>query len=421
MGQLGVYSEVGKLRKVIVHRPGLCLERLTPQNRTEFLYDDVVWVERAIEQHDAFTDVLRDHGVEVLYVQDMLAEAIASSEEARGYIVDRAVSSYTVGLSLVHELRAWLFALSAEHLARVLIGGLLISELDGLDLGRLTRHSLGAVLAEPNSFVLPPLPNTMFTRDSSAWLFGGVVLPPLFWHTRRLEVANSSAIYRHHPYFAEKEFSFWYPPAGDSERFAVEDFGHGASLEGGDVMVIGNGTVLVGMGERSTGRMVEHIARSLFNSGSAERVIACRMQLDRAYMHVDTVFGLLDRDAVTLYPPVVDGMTVYSIRPGDHGDAFDITEEKGLLDAVGDALGQKNLRVVPTGGDSFQSAREQWDDANNVVALEPGLVIAYAHNVRTNKNLRDAGIEVIEVDGSQLGKGRGGCHCMTCPIQRDGL
>jgi len=421
MGQLGVYSEVGKLHKVLVHRPGLCLERLTPQNRTEFLYDDVVWVDKAVAQHDAFTDVLRDHGVEVLYVQDMLAEAIAASPDARRYIVERAVSSYTVGLSLVDELSSWLFSLSAERLAQALIGGLLISELDGLDLARITRHSLGAVLAEPNSFVLPPLPNTMFTRDSSAWLFGGVVLPPLFWHTRRLEVANTSTIYRHHPYFADREFKFWYPPAGDSERFAVEDFGHGASLEGGDVMVIGNGTVLVGMGERSTGRMVEHIARSLFSSGAAERVIACRMQLDRAYMHVDTVFSMLDRDAVTLYPPVVDAMTVYSIRPGDGDDTFDICEEKDLLTAVADALGQRELRVVPTGGDSFQSAREQWDDANNVVALEPGVVLAYAHNVRTNKNLRDAGIEVIEVDGSQLGKGRGGCHCMTCPIEREGL
>lgn len=421
MGQLGVYSEVGKLHKVLVHRPGLCLERLTPQNRTEFLYDDVVWVEKAVAQHDAFTDVLRDRGVEVLYVQDMLAEAIAASPEARSYIVERAVSSYTVGLSLVDELSSWLFSLSAERLASALIGGLLISELEGLDLARITRHSLGAVLAEPNSFVLPPLPNSMFTRDSSAWLFGGVVLPPLFWHTRRLEVANTSTIYRHHPFFADREFKFWYPPAGDSERFAVEDFGHGASLEGGDVMVIGNGTVLVGMGERSTGRMVEHIARSLFSSGAAERVIACRMQLDRAYMHVDTVFSMLDRDAVTLYPPVVDAMTVYSIRPGDGEHTFDITEEKDLLTAVADALGQRELRVVPTGGDSFQSAREQWDDANNVVALEPGVVLAYAHNVRTNKNLRDAGIEVIEVDGSQLGKGRGGCHCMTCPVEREGL
>ncbi len=421
MGQLGVHSEVGKLRKVLVHRPGLCLERLTPQNRTEFLYDDVVWVEKAVEQHNAFTDILRDRGVEVLYVQDMLAEAIDASPDARRYIVERAVSSYTVGLSLVDELSAWLFGLSAQRLAQALIGGLLISELEGLDLARITRHSLGAVLAEPNSFVLPPLPNSMFTRDSSAWLFGGVVLPPLFWHTRRLEVANTSTIYRHHPYFADREFKFWYPPAGDSERFAVEDFGHGASLEGGDVMVIGNGTVLVGMGERSTGRMVEHIARSLFSSGAAERVIACRMQLDRAYMHVDTVFSMLDRDAVTLYPPVVDAMTVYSIRPGNGDDTFDVTEEKNLLTAVADALGQRELRVVPTGGDSFQSAREQWDDANNVVALEPGVVLAYSHNVRTNKNLRAAGIEVIEVDGSQLGKGRGGCHCMTCPIEREGL
>ena len=423
MSELGVYSEVGKLRKVLVHRPGLCLERLTPQNRDEFLYDDVVSVERAQAQHDDFTDALRSRGVEVYYLQQLLAETLAISEDARHHIVDRAVSSYTVGLSLVPDLRAWLFELEAERLAQVLIGGLLIDELEGLDLAELTRHSLGAVFAEPNSFVLPPLPNTMFTRDSSAWLFGGVVLPPLFWHARRLEVANMSAIYRYHPLFAQEEFNFWYPPAGDAERFAVEDFGQSASLEGGDLMVVGNGTVLVGMGERSTGRMVEHVARTLFSAGAANRVIACRMQVDRAYMHVDTVFGMLDRDAVTVYPPVVDGMTVYSVRPGDNGSAFDVTEEAGLLPAVADALGVglPDLRVVPTGGDSFQSAREQWDDANNVVAVEPGVVISYARNIRTNANLRDAGIEVIEVEGSELGKGRGGCHCMTCPLQREGL
>ena len=421
MNRYGAYSEVGRLRKVLVHRPGRSLERLTPQNRQDFLFDDVVSVSRAQREHDEFTDVLRGRGVEVLYLQDMLAETVAFSPEACRHIVERAVSSYTVGLSLVEDLRAWLYARTPEQLAGVLIGGLLISELEGLDIEAVNRHSLGAIMADEESFVLPPLPNTFFTRDSSAWLYGGVVLPPLFWHARRLEVSNVSEIYRHHPAFAAGGFTFWYPPAGDAERFAVEDFGQAASLEGGDIMPIGKKTVLVGMGERSTGRMVEHIAKALFADGSAERVIACRMQQDRSYMHLDTVFGFVDRDAVTLYPQVVEAMQVFSIRPGDREDHFDIVEESGLLAAVADALGVRELRTIPTGGDSFQAAREQWDDANNVVAIEPGVVVGYARNARTNENLRAAGIEVLEIDGTELGKGRGGCHCMTCPVLRDGL
>ena len=421
MTNLGVYSEVGKLRKVLVHRPGVCMERLTPANREDFLFDDVVWVERPQVEHDAFTDTLRGYGVGVLYLQDLLEETLSSSREARRISVERVVSSYTVGLSLVEDLRAFLLALEPKALARVLLGGLLISDLAGLDLAAMSRHSLGAVMSDPDSFVLPPLPNTVFTRDSSAWLFGGVVLPPLFWHARRLEVANVSDIYRRHPMFADAGFQFWYPPAGDTGGFHLDDFAQGASLEGGDIMPVGNRTVLVGMGERSTGRMVEHLARSLFAGGAAERIIACRMQQSRSCMHLDTVLGFVDRDAVTLHPPVVDAMRVYSIRPGDKDDTFDIDEERGLVPALADALRVKQLRVIPTGGDVFRSAREQWDDANNVVAVEPGVVLAYAKNTATNASLRAAGIEVIEVEGSELGKGRGGCHCMTCPLSRDGL
>jgi arginine deiminase len=334
-------------------------------------------------------------------------------------VIASAVSSFSVGLSLVDELRAFLADLPCGRLAELLIGGLLVSELDGLDRDALCRHSLGAVLAEPDEFVLPPLPNSVFTRDSSAWLYGGVVLPPLFRSARRLEVVNLSVIYRHHPSFAAADFSYWYPPEGDAARFAVEDFSQGVSLEGGDIMPIGNRTVLVGLGERSTGRMVEHLAKSLFESEGADRIIVCRMEQERAYMHLDTVFNFVDRDAVTLFPPVVESMRVYSVRPGSDGRLFEITEEDGLLPALSDALGVRDLRVIETGGNSFQSAREQWDDANNVVALEPGVVLGYSKNTHTNRALRDEGIEVIEIEGSELGKGRGGCHCMTCPIARD--
>lgn len=417
----GVYSEIGRLRTVLVHRPGVALDRLTPANRRDYLFDDVVWVERAQREHDAFVEVMRSRDVEVLYLQELLTEALAHSAEARTEAITGAVSAYSVGVSLVADLRAHLASLSPARLAEILLGGLLVSELDGLDLEELSRHSLGAVLAEPDSLVLPPLPNSLFTRDSSAWLYGGVVLPPLFWSARRLEVVNLSIIYRYHPRFAASGFAYWYPPGGDASRFAVEDFSQGVSLEGGDLMPIGNRTVLVGMGERSTGRMVEHLASSLFSAAAADRIIVCRMAQQRAYMHLDTVFNIVDRDAVTLFPPVIDGMRVFSVRPGDNPQSFDIREERGLLSALAEALGVPRLRVVETGGNAFRAAREQWDDANNVIALEPGVVVGYSKNTYTNARLREAGIEVLEVEGGELGKGRGGCHCMTCPIVRDGL
>lgn len=417
--EFGVHSEVGRLRTVLVHRPDTSLERLTPANMRDFLFDDVVALGRARREHDEFVALMREKGVEVLYLHELLAETLATSREARERVVARAASSFTVGLSLVDELRSWLLGLSCDRLAAVLVGGLLLSEIEGVDLERLHRHSLGAALSDDAAFVIPPLPNTVFMRDSSAWVYGGVVLPPLFWNARRMEVSNVSEIYRRHPRFGGAGFEFWYPPAGDAERFSVEDFGQTASLEGGDVMPVGNRAVVVGLGERSTGRMVEHLARALFSAGAADRVIVCRMPQSRSFMHLDTVFGLVDRDAAIVYPQAVASMRVFSVRPGDREDQFDITAEKGLLEALTDALGVGGLRVVHTGGDSFQAAREQWDDANNVVALEPGVVIGYARNARTNANLRAAGIEVLEVDAVELGKGRGGCHCMTCPVRRD--
>jgi len=418
MTRFGVHSEVGQLRKVMVHRPELSLQRLTPTTHDDLLFDDVLWVERAQYEHDQFVARMRERGVEVLYVQDLLGEALTASEDARRRVIALVASEAVVGPSLVEEVQACLTALPPDALARHLIGGLTVAE-SGLDLGRLRKTSLiGAAIDDESLFVLPPLPNSLFTRDSSCWIYGGVSINPMYWPARRREAYNMATIYRAHPRFKDGGFEYWYPELGEDDRFRIEDFGQ-ASLEGGDVEIIGKGTVAIGMSERTTGRMIEQIAKALFAKGAAERVIAAVMTKDRAHMHLDTVFTLLDRDKATAYPKVVEGIRAISLRPGSKPGTVDVRPDKDFVSAVADALGVRKLHVVETGGDAPQQEREQWDDGNNVVALEPGVVVAYERNTFTISKMREAGVEVVTIEGFELGKGRGGGHCMTCPVVRD--
>jgi arginine deiminase len=418
MSEFGVHSEVGKLRKVMVHRPELSLQRLTPTNHDELLFDDVLWVERAQYEHDQFVARMRERGVEVYLLSELLADALAASDEGRRRLVELVASEYTVGWSLVDEIRGLLGDLKPDLLAKHLIGGLTVAEA-GLDLAKVKETSLiGAALDDTSAFVLPPLPNTLFTRDSSCWIYNGVSINPMYWPARRREAYNVAAIYRTHPMFAEADFEFWYPPEGPEGRFEIADFGL-ASLEGGDVMPIGNGAVLIGMSERSQGRMIEQIAKALFAKGAADRVIACVMTKDRAHMHLDTVFTLLDRDKATAFPKVVSNIRAISLRPGTDAASLHVTVEDDFVGAVANALGVPKLHVVETGGDQYQQEREQWDDGNNVVALEPGVVVAYERNTYTIAKMREAGVEVVAIEGFELGKGRGGGHCMTCPLMRD--
>jgi arginine deiminase len=400
-----VRSEIGALREVILHRPDLELRRLTPANKDELLFDELVWVGKAQEEHDGFAEVLREQGVRVRLFADLLTETLAD-EAVRADLVAQIATVDRCGVELVHRVRGFLGDLEPQRLAQHLIGGLTVLEVPGAGDG-----FVGGVLGD-TAFLLPPLPNMVFTRDPSAWVGDGVVLSPMHKTARQSERRLWQAIYAHHPDFAAGAHRVWY---GDEDR----DYAP-ATVEGGDVLVLSDRCVAIGLSERTHPVGVENLAAALFKSGACEWVLAVDLPKTRGTMHLDTVMTVVDRDAMVMWPRVEQVCTAYRIEPGANG-TMRVLEQPDLRRAFADGLGVDRLRVISTGEDEVLADREQWDDGNNTLAVRPGAVVAYERNIDTNRRLEDEGIEVLTISSYELPRGRGGPRCMSCPVVREPL
>jgi arginine deiminase len=398
----GADSEVGRLRTVMLHRPGPELSRLTPRNNDRLLFDGIPWVARAQEEHDAFAQALRDRDVEVLYLTELLTETL-TDETSRQIAVDTVIRGLELGDTMRHYLRGFLAEATPADLTTYLTAGIRNDEVRG-------GFGLVTSLLAGDAFLVDPLPNLLFTRDSSVWVRDRVAITSLTMPARKRETELTELIYTRHPRFV------------GTPRIHGAHYEH---VEGGDVLLLSPGVVAVGVGERTTPAGVERIARQMFDQDLAHTVLAVPIAQERATMHLDTICTMVDVDLMVVYENVADSLVAYAVTPAgvdaEGSLLLEVAGERPFLEAAADAMGLDKVHRIATGLDPVEAEREQWDDGNNTLALAPRVAVAYERNDGTNARLEDAGIEVVRIAGSELGSGRGGPRCMSCPIERDPL
>ena len=393
MTHAGANSEVGRLRTVMLHRPGPELGRLTPRNNDSLLFDGIPWVGRAQDEHDAFAQALRDHDVEVLYLVELLTETL-ENPTAHEQIIESTTATLHLGDGLRDYLTAAMSDLAPADLATVVTAGLRNDEIK--------HRSIVTSLLRADDFLVDPLPNLLFTRDSSVWLPGRVAVTSLAMPARMRETQLTNLVYEHHPRFA------------GVERLHGPHLEH---LEGGDVLLLAPGVMAVGVGERTTPAGFETFARQVLGAELAHTLLAVPIAQERATMHLDTIVTMVDVDTVVIYPNVADHLRAFTVRWV--GDDLEASAEQPFFAAAAEAMGIDTLHQIDTGLDPVTAEREQWDDGNNTLAIGPRLAVAYERNEQTNARLEHHDIEVVAIRGSELGSGRGGPRCMSCPIERD--